>query len=1717
MTSPETTDVQGKPDVPQSRLKQLGRKVKIKMTRPRSRKQKSRPSSSNRPSRVSTFSDPATHKALPRRPTMIGNKKNSPRTISPTDSPPSESRDKVEQSKEASVSESNDAVSRPANASLWAQAYREAKNDPKFVKLLESYKEFLAKRYGLSENESAELLKSFLNPTSQREDSPIQKIAQKALDDLESTRLTFRVGDRKIVIREQVKKILDFLTNFKSVIGAAAAAEPSASLAWTGVMAALPFLENIVKQDESAAQGFERISFVMVRYALLEKDLLHEKSETSMSVSVEHSRVIESIKDRVIKVYAIVYEYQIRIVLQYAHGKPRRMIGDLVLHNDWKKMSTDIEEKDREIDRAVNTATHSSLRDELKRVDRSIRDAMSKVVELHKEISAKMDISILDRIPYVENAVFDSGVVGKQEGCLFGTQYDALSTIQAWAESPDGEPIFWLAGMAGTGKSTIAVTVARCLQSRETFFDRKPGLDDRTFLGATFFISREDPSRNTVKHVFPTIAKTLAVSFPDLREQISQNIYRDTTVGFKQLVEQMRNLISEPLDIVSKALLVTVRLIIIIDSVDECELSSEAQDLLRLLPSLGKFRLLDVRVLVVSRPEKYISEILDHEDFGVRVKKYFLEKIPRQIDDSDPDDITKFMQSRLEDITKRRQFAEGWCTNDAMSQLVERAGGLFIYAATTWRFLDATDDDEIQESRLQRLIEGTTGHGTPEARLDEIYLKVLMFPTREMSEDEKKVTFSKYRCILGIIALAFEPLSAVTIENLMPRKKSIRKTLEDFGSILEVPSDDQSPVSFHHLSFRDFLLSEERCGNEFSIDVPRVHTELFLKCLSILNESLHQDMCGLVHPGTLASDISKRRVNERIPQHTRYACLYWSRHLSKLSDFKPLSANLDDAGDVYKFLSTKFLHWLEVLSLLGEYHRAITVIEHLQSLSKPATSPKLSSFLQDAYRFVLSNTDTITQAPLQTYCSALIFSPTKSIIRARFLNLIPSWIARYPDWRDEWGSELMVLNERSYQFDISRDGETLVSADFQGTTTVWDITTGFETAKFHYPSKALHIVICRDKGETIITGTNMRFESIVASPTQDILASMSGDYTIQLWDLKSFKIMKQITFDEGAYSAFMPLVFSPCGQVLVAGCGNATPGGILMWNIKDQVERKILKHKKVVTAIAISPDGERVASSDRGESLKVWSKSTEDTQSEIEIEGFVLSIAWHPHKLWMLALGISRSSIQLCNIASAQAQMIRHIDLPGIVTVPGRGLAFSGRHSILASGDFSGYIRLWDAEIASPVIARKSIIRSIYFLSGDENTVLVVSQTSAEILDLVTGTRRIFHTDIRKVACSTAQDLFAFCLKNNTIQFWDGTLANLIGTFSEFTDVFFAKSNTLVVLLSHNKALLLENHTLNFRLQIDLPGEWVPDSGPIFTSQAIGLVTKSVEKGSEEIWLFRSDNGEVVPGFPHFTILSDSERRWTKQRVFMSPDGQLMIYKTTDENNCICFVVVKVEAGYKKAFLSVGGERICTSPEFSPTASHMMLGTHSGTIWMWDMKTMALVKQLTTGDHEITEIHCCTEERITVTILSNQELENQLWDVEKGQLLQKLKADKDYQLPSLFSNAKPEDQHFSFKEGWLPFPRGDNTAICSHLARRDPFLLDAQGGWIWQGNDRLLRLPPEFMALDFGLRVKARSGKGSAARVGRSMSLVIVLISPPLVSGFYVISLVTAISATFVF
>ena len=83
-----------------------------------------------------------------------------------------------------------------------------------------------------------------------------------------------------------------------------------------------------------------------------------------------------------------------------------------------------------------------------------------------------------------------------------GTRREVLLQLENWSKDEQDKQVFWLNGLAGTGKSTIAQTFAEMC-----FADGK--------LGASFFCSRDFEDRSNLWSILPTLAFQLAYRYHD--------------------------------------------------------------------------------------------------------------------------------------------------------------------------------------------------------------------------------------------------------------------------------------------------------------------------------------------------------------------------------------------------------------------------------------------------------------------------------------------------------------------------------------------------------------------------------------------------------------------------------------------------------------------------------------------------------------------------------------------------------------------------------------------------------------------------------------------------------------------------------------------------------------------------------------------------------------------------------------------------------------------------------------------------------------------------------------------------------------------------------------------------------------------------------------------------------------------------------------------------
>lgn len=94
---------------------------------------------------------------------------------------------------------------------------------------------------------------------------------------------------------------------------------------------------------------------------------------------------------------------------------------------------------------------------------------------------------------------------------------------------------------------------------------------------------------------------------------------------------------------------------------------------------------------------------------------------------------------------------------------------------------------------------------------------------------------------------------------------------------------------------------------------------------------------------------------------------------------------------------------------------------------------------------MLYNRSAIEQAPLQTYCSVLVFAPTTSIIRKKFGDCLPRWIGGLPEVESTWNALLQTLESHSDGVNavaFSLDVKLLASASSDRTVKLCDACSG---------------------------------------------------------------------------------------------------------------------------------------------------------------------------------------------------------------------------------------------------------------------------------------------------------------------------------------------------------------------------------------------------------------------------------------------------------------------------------------------------------------------------------------------------------------------------------------------------------------------------------------------------------------------------------------------------
>jgi hypothetical protein len=482
-----------------------------------------------------------------------------------------------------------------------------------------------------------------------------------------------------------------------------------------------------------------------------------------------------------------------------------------------------------------------------------------------------------------------------EKGCLPGTRTAFLDFIVSWVNDSGSETTLVLFGQAGTGKSSIAHEIARRFNEMHR-------------LTSSLIFLRKEQSEHKAYRIFTTLARDLSDRYPSFKAALGRVVQDDTSLrsSTRDYPTLFESLILKPLE----GLHIIGPILVVIDALDESGDTAGRNGLHTFLAkNLSKLPP-NFRVLITSRPEDSIQSAFDGAPLA-RIKYMNDYQLAARLDD----DILTF----LRDLLPSTEFDKHGIA------LARKAEGLFQWAAVAGRFiLDPPESFGFSQKRcINHLLKPTADHDRDDP-LDDLYKEVL---DGYFTRPETRLLF---RSVVGQLITAFEPLSIRSLTTLRGHASSddddddsVVAMLRRLGSLLSnVNSPDSAlPIIPLHTSFRDFLINKEKSG-EFSVVLLDAHYGLGRACLGLVLRGLRFNMCEIESSYLANKDVEglDARIANHLPPALLYASRFYGTHVGHVG-FKT-----DLFGKLRDFFETKFLFWLEALSLTGNMRLALPML-----------------------------------------------------------------------------------------------------------------------------------------------------------------------------------------------------------------------------------------------------------------------------------------------------------------------------------------------------------------------------------------------------------------------------------------------------------------------------------------------------------------------------------------------------------------------------------------------------------------------------------------------------------------------------------------------------------------------------------------------------------------------------------------------------------------------
>jgi len=827
----------------------------------------------------------------------------------------------------------------------------------------------------------------------------------------------------------------------------------------------------------------------------------------------------------------------------------------------------------------------------------------------------------------------------------------------------DERRLLWIKGDPGKGKTMLLIGIVRELKST-------PDSDPVSY----FFCQSTDSRLNNATALLRSLIYQLLIQQPSLISYLSKQYDK----AGRQLFEDANAFVA--LSNIFTEMLHELRLTrtyLVVDALDECE-----SGLLKLLDLIARnvytTESSRVKWLVSSRNRHDIEERLRITDSPVELS---LELNAESVSGA----VDAYIDHKLAKLDRLKQYKEDRVK--IAEELRKKADGTFLWVALVCKELESVDNYYALDVL----------HEMP-SDLKNLYGRMMRQIEGLQREDPKYC-----KSVLSTMALAYRPLHVLELATStgLPTRVPLAKIIKKCASFLTVRKDI---VYLIHQSAKEYL--EKDAESEILPNGRgKGHATIVSRSLDAMSKTLKRDIYQLLDPGSSIEQVNYPDRDLLTP--IRYSCLYWIDHLCKTDRNLYDQVGLCDNGIIDIFLKKHFLHWLEALSLMRNISSGVTMIRKLENLVAVSNNEsRLLDLVRDARRFILYNKWVIENPPLQTYVSALVFSPARSLTREQWKKEEPEWIMPKPIMESKWSPCLQTLEGHSnsvMSVAFSHDSRQLASASNDCTVKIWDAATG----------ECLQTFGAHDDWVNSVAFSH--------NSSQLASASASSDNTVKIWDAATSECLHTL---KGHSNSVRSVAFSHDSRQLASASYDHT---VKIWDAEmgeclqtpEGHSTPAKGHSNLVKSVTFSHDSPQLASASNDDTVKIWDAATDECLRTFEA-----------HDSWVNSVAFSHDSRQLASASNDDTVKIWDAVTGNCLqTLKGhkrrvRSVAFSHNSSQLASASYDDTVKIWDgatSECLQTLKGHNGLVKTVAFSHNSRKLASGSIDKIAEIWDAVTG------------------------------------------------------------------------------------------------------------------------------------------------------------------------------------------------------------------------------------------------------------------------------------------------------------------------------------------------------------------------------------------------------------